>query len=133
MYEVTTGNLNKAVKRNLKRFPDDFMFQINANEMNLIFRIGISKHRGGVRKPVNAFTEQGVARLSSVLKSKRAILVNIQIMRAFIELHEMSNSQKHRNGQKPPNASREVEANQCPSHVPKPAVVVLHFFDNLDF
>src|SRR3972149_4807704 len=89
LYGVTTFNLNKAVKRNLDRFPEDFMFQLNYQEVrNLIFQFGISSW-GGTRKLPRAFTEQGVAMLSSVLKSKRAIQVNIQIMRAFIKLKEM--------------------------------------------
>lgn len=94
LYGVTTFNLNKAVKRNLDRFPDDFMFQLNYQEVrNLIFQFGISSW-GGTRKPPRAFTEQGVAMLSSVLKSKRAVQVNIEIMRAFVKLREMLASHK---------------------------------------
>ena len=91
LYGVTTFNLNKAVKRNIERFPDDFMFQLTADEVkNLIFQFGISKKGGGGRRYLPyAFTEQGVAMLSSVLNSRRAILVNIQIMRAFTKLREM--------------------------------------------
>ena len=89
LYEVTTGNLNKAVARNLERFPDDFMFQLSADEMkNLIFHFGTSSW-GGTRKPARAFTEQGVAMLSSVLRSTRAVHVNIEIMRAFVRLRQM--------------------------------------------
>jgi hypothetical protein len=78
LYKVTTGNLNKAVQRNLKRFPDDFMFQLTDNEFkNLMFQNGISSW-GGTRKHPYAFTEQGVAMLSGVLNSDRAIQVNIQ-------------------------------------------------------
>ena len=89
LYSVTTGNLNKAVSRNIERFPEDFMFQLTKEEFkNLIFHFGTSSW-GGTRKLPRAFTEQGVAMLSSVLKSKRAIQVNIQIMRAFIKLKEM--------------------------------------------
>jgi hypothetical protein len=77
LYGVTTFNLNKAVKRNLDRFPEDFMFQLNYQEVrNLIFQIGISSW-GGTRKLPRAFTEQGVAMLSSVLKSKRAVQVDL--------------------------------------------------------
>ncbi len=84
LYGVTTGNLNKAVKRNYARFPDDFMFQLTKKEFNnLIFQIGISSW-GGRRKLPYVFTEQGVAMLSGVLHSDRAIKVNIQIMRVFI-------------------------------------------------
>jgi hypothetical protein len=89
LYGVTTGNLNKAVARNIDRFPDDFMFQLSPDEMeNLIFRSGTSSW-GGTRKPPRAFTEQGVAMLSSVLRSQRAVQVNIEIMRAFVRLRQM--------------------------------------------
>ena len=89
LYGVTTGNLNKAVKRNPKRFPDDFMFQLTKEEFkNLIFQIGISSW-GGTRKMPHAFTEQGVAMLSSVLNSDTAIEVNIRIIRIFSKLREM--------------------------------------------
>jgi len=91
LYEVTTFNLNKAVKRNLDRFPQDFMFQLRSKEFeSLRFHFGISKPgRGGRRYPPYAFTEQGVAMLSSVLHSKRAVQVNIEIMRAFVRLREL--------------------------------------------
>ena len=92
LYQVKTFNLNKAVKRNLDRFPDDFMFQLTQDEAeSLRFQIGISKPegRGGRRYLPYAFTEQGVAMLSSVLNSKRAIQVNIAIMRAFVKLREI--------------------------------------------
>jgi hypothetical protein len=92
LYEVTTFNLNKAVKRNLDRFPEDFMFQLTKEEMeSLRFQFGISKPggRGGRRYLPFVFTEQGVAMLSSVLNSPRAIQVNIAIMRAFVRLREM--------------------------------------------
>jgi hypothetical protein len=88
LYGVTTGNLNKAVKRNAERFPIDFMFQIDAEEVaNLRFQFGISSWGGRRRRPY-AFTEQGVAMLSSVLNSVRAVKVNIAIMRAFVKLRE---------------------------------------------
>ena len=88
LYGVTTGNLNKAVKRNRDRFPTDFMFQLSTGEAeNLIFQFGISSW-GGRRGLPYAFTEQGVAMLSSVLKSERAVKVNIAIMRAFVKLRE---------------------------------------------
>jgi ORF6N domain-containing protein len=88
LYFVTTGNLNKAVSRNRNRFPADFMFRITAEEAeNLIFQFGISSW-GGRRRLPYAFTEQGVAMLSSVLNSKRAVKVNIAIMRAFVKLRE---------------------------------------------
>jgi len=89
LYEVSTGNLNKAVQRNIKRFPDDFMFQLNDEEFkNLIFQNGISNW-GGTRKLPYAFTEQGVAMLSGILNSDRAIAVNIQIMRIFTRIRQM--------------------------------------------
>jgi hypothetical protein len=88
LYGVTTGNLNKAVKRNAGRFPTDFMFQLDAEEVaNLKFQFGISSWGGRRRRPY-AFTEQGVAMLSSVLNSERAVKVNIAIMRAFVKLRE---------------------------------------------
>lgn len=90
MYGVTTGNLNKAVSRNRERFPSDFMFQLTDEEAeSLRFQFGISKTRGGRRYPAHVFTEQGVAMLSSVLRSPRAVAVNIEIMRAFVRLREM--------------------------------------------
>jgi hypothetical protein len=83
LYGVSTGNLNKTVNRNMKRFPDDFMFRLTKPEFdNMIFQTGTSSW-GGTRKLPNAFTEQGVAMLSSVLNSERAIMVNIQIIRVF--------------------------------------------------
>lgn len=89
LYQVTTGNLNKAVSRNIKRFPDDFMFQLNEEEFkNLIFQNGTSSW-GGTRKLPKAFTEQGVAMLSGILYSDRAIQVNIQIMRVFTKMRKM--------------------------------------------
>ena len=96
LYGVETKILNKAVSRNLERFPDDFMFQISKEEWNsLKFRFGTSKKgRGGRRYLPYAFTEQGVAILSSVLKSKRAVQVNIQIMRAFVKLREILSTHK---------------------------------------
>ena len=90
LYGVTTGNLNKAVIRNPDRFPSDFMFQLTVEEAeNLIFQIGRSKGRGGRRHRPYAFTEQGIAMLSSVLNSDRAVRVNIAIMRAFVKLRQM--------------------------------------------
>jgi len=90
LYSVTTGNLNKAVNRNRARFPTDFMFQLTAEEADhLIFQFGRSKGRGGRRHLPYAFTEEGVAMLSSVLRSERAVRVNIAIMRAFVKLREI--------------------------------------------
>lgn len=102
LYGVETKNLNRAVKRNSERFPDDFMFQLGEKENriflksqfatsrnpNLRFQTGTSSH-GGQRYRSFAFTEQGVAMLSSVLNSTRAIQVNIQIIRTFTKLREL--------------------------------------------
>jgi hypothetical protein len=86
LYQVLTRNLNKAVTRNKDRFPPDFMFSLTREEVdNLKFQFGTSSW-GGTRKPPRAFTEQGVAMLSSVLRSKRAVQVNIEIMRTFARL-----------------------------------------------
>jgi ORF6N domain-containing protein len=94
LYGVSTGNLNKAVNRNKERFPEDFMVQLSLEEFsNLKFHFGTSSW-GGTRKPPRAFTEQGIAMLSSVLNSKRAIQVNIEIMRAFVKLREMMSTHK---------------------------------------
>jgi phage regulator Rha-like protein len=87
LYEVTTSNLNKAVKRNLSRFPDDFMFQLNNEEFDLIFQNGTSSW-GGTRKLPYAFTEHGVAMLAGLLNSQKAIEMNIQIVRAFVALRQ---------------------------------------------
>lgn len=90
LYGVETKVLVRAVKRNINRFPADFMFQLNKEEFNdLRFHFGTSSDWGGRRYPPYAFTEQGVAMLSSVLRSQRAIQVNIEIMRAFIRLRQM--------------------------------------------
>lgn len=91
LYGVMTANLNKAAKRNIDRFPDDFMFQLSQTESeSLIFQIGISKTgRGGRRSQPYVFTEQGVAMLSSVLNSGRAVQVNIAIMRAFVNMRRL--------------------------------------------
>jgi hypothetical protein len=107
LYQVTTGNMNKAVKRNIKRFPPDFMFQLTKEEFeflkqSLIFQNGISNDalktgsgilrtgRGGVRQLPYAFTEQGLAMLSGILNSDIAIDVNISIMRAFVAIRRIT-------------------------------------------
>ena len=89
LYGVKTRDLNKAVKRNRGRFPEDFMYQLTREEVaHLKFQFGTSSW-GGTRKLPYVFTEQGVAMLSSVLNSERAIQVNIAIMRAFVELRQV--------------------------------------------
>lgn len=104
LYEVKTKELNKAFKRNKERFPEDFVFQLTVQETeSLRFQIGTSnlksqlnpvKGRGGRRYLPHVFTEQGVAMLSSVLRSKRAILVNVEIMRTFVRLRRILSSHK---------------------------------------
>jgi hypothetical protein len=96
LYGVTTGNLNLAVRRNLARFPKDFMFALAKDEADsLLLQTARAKTgRGGRRTPPFAFTELGVAMLSSVLHSERAVQMNIAIMRAFVHLREMIASNK---------------------------------------
>jgi hypothetical protein len=95
LYGVTTGNLNKAVRRNLDRFPPDFMFQLKQEEYeSLRFHFGILKRGQHSKYMARAFTEQGVAMLSSVLRSKRAVHVNIEIMRAFVRLRQILTAHK---------------------------------------
>ncbi|OGU76338.1 MAG: DNA-binding protein [Ignavibacteria bacterium RBG_16_34_14] len=101
LYGVATRDLNKAVSRNISRFPSDFMFQLNRKEFNnLKFQFGTSSLPdgkagwGGTRKLPYAFTEQGIAMLSSVLRSERAVQVNIVIMRAFVKLREILSTHK---------------------------------------
>lgn len=90
LYEVEPRALVQAVKRNIERFPEDFMFQLSQEEFdNLKSQIVISSWGGLRRATPYAFTEQGVAMLSSVLRSKRAVMVNVEIMRAFVRLRQM--------------------------------------------
>ena len=94
LYEVRTKELNKAVKRNLDRFPEDFMFQLSPKEAEILrFQIGTSSW-GGRRYTPHVFTEHGILMLSSVLSSKRAVHVNIQIMRTFMKLRELLTTHK---------------------------------------
>jgi ORF6N domain len=89
LYGVTTGNLNLAVRRNPNRFPDDFVFQLTAAEFeDLLLQTARANTRGGRRTLPYAFTEQGVAMLSSVLRSDRAAEVNVVIMRTFVQIHQ---------------------------------------------
>jgi hypothetical protein len=91
LYEVPVKALNQAVKRNLDRFPEDFMFQLSQEEATSLRSQSVTSKagRGGRRTEPYAFTEQGVAMLSSVLHSQRAVHVNIEIMRAFVRLRQM--------------------------------------------
>jgi hypothetical protein len=90
LYEVEPRALVQAVKRNIERFPGDFMFQLNAREFEHLKSQFVISSWGGLRRAAPyAFTEQGVAMLSSVLRSKRAVLVNVEIMRAFVRLRQM--------------------------------------------
>jgi len=101
LYEIETGALNRAVKRNIERFPDFFMFQLTEDEHNsLRCQIGISKEgKGGRRYLPFAFTEHGVLMLSSVLNSKKAISINIEIMVTFNKLRKYAFSQTDTNEQ----------------------------------
>jgi hypothetical protein len=86
LYNVETRVLNQAVKRNLNRFPDDFMFQLSKEDVEILKSQNVTSSWGGDRRLPYAFTEQGIAMLSSVLKSKTAVDVNIRIMRAFVSM-----------------------------------------------
>ncbi len=91
LYGVETKALNLAVKRNIKRFPKDFLFQLKKKEFeNLRFQIETSNNRGGSRYLPYAFTEQGVAMLSGILHSDKAIKMNLAIMRAFVEIRKIA-------------------------------------------
>ena len=95
LYGVETKAFNRAVKRNRERFPEDFAFQLTENEYEALrCQNGTSKEKGGRRYLPYVFTEQGVAMLSGVLNSKRAILVNVAIMRTFVKLRKMIASHK---------------------------------------
>jgi hypothetical protein len=94
LYETETKNLNRQVNRNIERFPEDFMFQLTKEEFdNLRCQVGTSSY-GGTRYLPYAFTEQGVAMLSSVLSSQKAIEVNIAIMRAFVKMRKYAMNYK---------------------------------------
>lgn len=89
LYGVETKVLMQAVKRNIERFPADFMFQLDQDEWLNLRSQSVTSNRGGTRYAPYAFTEQGVGMLSSVLRSERAVQVNIEIMRAFVRLRRM--------------------------------------------
>ena len=90
LYEVETRTLNQAVKRNIRRFPSDFMFQLTNNKLENLISQSVTSRWGGIRKLPYAFTEHGVTVLASVLRSERAIEINIQIVRAFIALRQFA-------------------------------------------
>jgi ORF6N domain len=97
LYQVETFNLNKAVRRNCERFPADFMFQLTKEEYDTLrFQFGMLERGRGVHAKYlpYAFTEQGVAMLSSVLRSRRAVLVNIEVMRTFARLRQILSANK---------------------------------------
>ena len=88
LYEVETRILNQAVKRNIERFPKDFMFQLNKQEFENLISQNVISSWGGIRKLPYVFTEQGVAMLSGILRSKKAVEINIQIMRTFVRMRQ---------------------------------------------
>jgi len=95
LYQIETKALNLAVKRNIERFPADFMFQLTKNEYtHLRFQFETSKQRGGRRYTPYVFTELGIAMLSSILNSRKAIQINMQIMRTFIKIREIMATHK---------------------------------------
>lgn len=89
MYQTETKILNQSVKRNADRFPPDFMFQLTEKEFDSLRSQFVTSKKGGIRRPPYAFTELGVAMLSSVLRSPIAIEINIQIIRAFVEIRKL--------------------------------------------
>ncbi len=103
LYEVETKRLKEAVRRNINRFPSDFMFELNTDERTILRSQIASSSWGGIRYAPFAFSEQGVAMLSSVLKSEKAISVNISIMRAFVAIR------KYMLQASPSSLSRELE------------------------
>ena len=94
LYQVETKQLKRAVRRNIERFPEDFMFELTKDEFENLRRHFGASSWGGTRYMPLAFTEEGVAMLSSVLRSKRAVQVNIEIMRAFVRLRQMLGAHK---------------------------------------
>lgn len=90
LYEIETKVLKQAVKRNIHRFPSDFMFELSREEFETLRSQFVTSKRGGIRYMPFAFTEQGVAMLSSVLNSEKAIAINIAIMRTFVTLRQFA-------------------------------------------
>jgi hypothetical protein len=89
LYGVETKQLKRAVRRNIKRFPSDFMFELSQEELEILRSQFGASSWGGLRYPPMAFSEQGIAMLSSVLNSDQAILVNIRIIRIFVKMREL--------------------------------------------
>lgn len=89
LYSVETKALKQAVRRNIDRFPSDFMFELSKEEFENLRSQIVTSSWGGTRYPPMAFTEQGVAMLSTVLRSKKAVMVNIEVMRAFVRLRQL--------------------------------------------
>lgn len=92
LYEVPTKTLKQAVKRNLERFPEDFMFELTIDELKILRSQFVTSSWGGTRYPPFAFTEHGVTMLSSILNSERSVQINIAIVRAFIALRQFAHS-----------------------------------------
>lgn len=92
LYEVPTKALKQAVKRNLERFPEDFMFELTIDELKILRSQFVTSSWGGTRYPPFAFTEHGVTMLSSILNSERSVQINIAIVRAFIALRQFAHS-----------------------------------------
>lgn len=97
LYEIETKVLKQAVKRNINRFPNDFMFELTKEEFENLRSQFVTSKRGGIRYMPFAFTEQGVAMLSSVLNSEKAIAINIAIMRTFVSLRQFALNYKELN------------------------------------
>lgn len=109
MYQVGTKVLNQAVKRNIERFPGDFMFQITSQEFTILKSQIVTSSWGGTRRPPYAFTEHGVAMLSGVLRSPIAIQVNINIMRAFVTMRNLVLSSPKKDIQELQNEVQELK------------------------
>jgi hypothetical protein len=143
LYGVPVGRLNEAVKRNLDRFPTDFMLRLTSDEVkNLKSQLAISRSGwGGRRSPPHAFTEQGVAMLSSVLRSPRAVGVNIEIVRAFVRLRRLVSThadlakrlgelEQRYDANRPRSPDRSISVAPSPTHhrllhLPTPGTVLL--------
>ena len=126
LYEVETRVLNQVVKRNITRFPEDFMFQLNKTELENLKSQIVTSSWGGTRKLPYAFTEQGVAMLSGLLNSDKAIKVNIAIMRAFVEIRSLL-SYKNELSQQLKDLRQELEA-----RLGEQDIQIIEIYDVLD-